>query len=136
MVILFIAIAFSIANSFLMVIYERIHELGIMMANGILPKKIRRILYTEAFFITLIGTMTGFLISAGILGYLGHNGLDLSAFAQGLGKFGVGSLVYPEIAAIDVILGLLVINVVVFLSVLYPAIKASRFEVVEAIRFE
>ncbi|MFQ5769521.1 MAG: ABC transporter permease [bacterium] len=135
-VILFIAIAFSIANSFLMVIYERIHELGIMMANGILPKKIRRILYTEAFFITLIGTMTGFLISAGILGYLGHSGLDLSAFAQGLGKFGVGSLVYPEIAAIDVILGLLVINVVVFLSVLYPAIKASRFEVVEAIRFE
>ena len=133
--ILFVAIAFSIANSFLMVIYERIHELGIMMANGVLPRKIRRMLYAEAFFLTLIGTLTGLAFSGVIFGYLGHVGLDLSAFAQGLGKFGVGAIVYPQVAADDLIIGLVTINVVVFLSVLYPAFKASRFQVVDAIRF-
>ena len=133
--ILFVAIAFSIANSFLMVIYERINELGIMMANGVLPKNIRRMLYAEALFINLLGTGMGFVVSAVILGYLGHNGLDLSDFAEGLGQFGVGAIVYPKVAAADIIVGLVVINSVVMLSVLYPAIKASRFQVVDAIRF-
>jgi ABC-type lipoprotein release transport system permease subunit len=133
--ILFIAIAFSIANSFLMVIYERIYEFGIMLANGVLPKKIRLMLFLEAFFITLIGTLFGLIISAAILGYWGHVGLDLSAFAQGLAKFGVGALVYPDLVASDVIIGLLVIQVVVLLSVIYPSIKASRFAPAEAINF-
>lgn len=133
--ILFIAIAFSIANSFLMVIYERIHEFGIMLANGILPKKIRSMLYFEASFITIIGTLLGLSISAVIFGYWSHVGLDLSAFAKGLGKFGVGALVYPDVDASDVIVGFLVIQIVVFLSVIYPSIKASRFEPAEAIHF-
>lgn len=134
--ILFTAIAFSIANSFLMVIYERIQEFGIMMANGVLPRKIRSMLYFEAFFITCIGTALGLLVSAAILGYLGHAGLDLAAFAQGLGKLGVGSLVYPDVDLSDIVIGLIVINVVVLLSVIYPSIKASRFDVAEAISFE
>ena len=133
-VILFIAIAFSIANSFLMVIYERIHEIGIMMANGVLPVKIRRMLYMEALFITFIGTLTGLAVTALFLGYYGHFGLDLSAFAKGLGRFGVGSIVYPAVAPFDVIAGLIVINLIVFLAVWYPSMKARRFEVADAIR--
>ncbi len=135
-IILFVAIAFSIANSFLMVIYERIHELGIMMANGVFPQKIRFMLYIEAFFMTLLGTGLGYAVSFAVFGYLSRVGLDLSAFAAGIGKFGVGSILYPKIVAMDFILGLVLINLIVFLSVLWPAIKASRFEVVHAIRFD
>lgn len=135
-VILFVAIAFSIANSFLMVIYERIHELGIMMANGVFPRKIRFMLYIEAFFITLLGSGFGYGISVAVFGYLSRVGLDLSAFAAGIGKFGVGSILYPKIVAMDFILGLVLINLIVFLSVLWPSIKASRFEVADAIRFD
>jgi ABC-type lipoprotein release transport system permease subunit len=134
-VILFVAIAFSIANAFLMVIYERIYEIGIMMANGVLPIKIRRMLYTEAIFIATLGTLLGLFLTAIIIGYFAQYGLDLSAFAKGLGKFGVGSVVYPSVAPFDVIAGLVTINLIVFLSVLYPSLKASRFEVVDAIRF-
>ncbi len=42
--IVFTAIAFSIINTFLMVIYERIIEFGIMMAIGVLPGRIRHML--------------------------------------------------------------------------------------------
>lgn len=134
-VILFLAIAFSIANSFIMVIYERIHEFGIMMANGVLPKKIRTMLYAEALFITIIGLGFGFILSAIIIGAISHVGLDLSLFAKGLGKFGVGNIIYPKVAPKDLLVGIPVIFVIVFLSVLYPSIKASRFEVADAIRF-
>lgn len=134
--ILFVAIAFSLANSFLMVIYERIHELGIMMANGVFPQKVRFMLYLEAFLMTFLGTTIGYAVSVALLGYFGQAGIDLSAFADGIGKFGVGAMLYPKMAAEDFIIGLLVIFVIVFLSVLWPSIKASRFEVVDAIRFE
>ncbi len=133
--ILFIAIAFSIANAFLMVIYERMEEIGIMMANGVLPRNIRRLLLCEALFVSLLGIGVGALFSALALSYLGRAGLNLGAVSAGLGKFGVGAIVYPEMAATDVAVGLGVIVLVVSLSVLYPAVKASRFEVVDAIRF-
>jgi len=134
-IILFVAIAFSIANSFLMVITERIHEFGIMMANGVLPKKIRSMLYLEALFMAGIGLSLGCVISFAAIGYLNRTGLDLSDFAEGLSKFGVGAVVYPEIAFLDLFVGLAVIIAIIFSSVLYPAFKASRFEVVDAIQF-
>ena len=134
-VIMFIAIAFTIANSFLMVIYERIQEIGIMMANGVLPKRIRRMLYVEAFFVTVLGAALGLAANLILIGYLGATGLNLADFADGLGSFGIGTTVYPQIWAFDIFVGLIGILVVVFLSILYPAIKASRFQVVDAIRF-
>ncbi len=135
-VILFTVIAFSIANAFLMVIYERIYEFGVMMANGVFPKKIRHILYIESFFITFIGTVVGFIVTGLILGYWKSVGLDLSSFAKGLSTFGVGAIIYPDVTTFDVLIGVAVINVIVFCAILYPAHKASRFEVVDAIRFE
>lgn len=134
-ILLFIAIAFSISNSFLMVITERINEFGIMMANGVLPKKIRSMLYLEALFMSGIGLLLGCAISFAAIGYLSRTGLDLSDFAEGLSKFGVGAIVYPEIAFLDLFVGLAVIVAIIFASVLYPAFKASRFEVVDAIQF-
>ncbi len=135
LIILFTAIAFSIANAFLMVIYERIQEFGIMMANGVLPRKIRGMLYTETFFITLLGLAMGFVASFTVFGYWSVAGLDLSNFASGLSTFGVGTTIYPAFVTYDIVLAIVVINIIVLASVLYPSIKASRFEVVDAIRF-
>ncbi|RMD92491.1 MAG: ABC transporter permease [Calditrichaeota bacterium] len=134
-VILFSAIAFSIANVFLMVIYERIREFGIMMANGTKPKNIVIMLFLEALLITFIGLISGFTFSVAYLSYWQHVGLDLSAFAKGLAKFGVGSHVYPEIIIQDILWGIMLITVIVLISVIYPAVKAARFKVVEAISF-
>lgn len=136
LLILFTVIAFSIANAFLMVIYERIYEFGVMMANGVLPKKIRQILYFESLFITLVGSFIGYVITIAVLLYLHKVGVNLADFAKGLGKLGVGAILYPEVNWWDIVLGSIVINTIVLISVIYPAHKASRFEVVDAMRFE
>jgi len=134
-IIMFVAVAFTIANSFLMVIYERIQEFGIMMANGVLPKRIRRMLYLEGIIITFIGALVGFAGTLWLVLYFNDGGLDLSNFADGLAMMGIGTLIYPEIWLFDLGVGFGGIFGVVFISILYPAIKASRFEVVDAIRF-
>ena len=77
---LFTAIVFTIINSFLMVIFERIHEFGILMANGTRPFQIRVMLYVEALFIAFIGIALGSICAFLLLSYWINNGLDLSAF--------------------------------------------------------
>lgn len=131
--ILFAAVGFTLVNSFLMVIFERIHELGIMLAQGVKPAYIRRMLFAEATIVALLGAAVGILLSVGVLAYWIRNGMDLSGFAEGLGAFGVQTVIYPYLDWAHLATGFGIIAVMVGLSVLYPAIKASRFEAVEAI---
>lgn len=131
--ILFAAVGFTLVNSFLMVIFERIHELGIMLAQGVKPAYIRWILYLEALIVAVLGTMAGILASVGLLAYWVRNGMDLSSFAEGLGAFGVSTVIYPYLDWAHLGMGFGIIAVMSALSVLYPAIKASRFVAVEAI---
>ena len=132
---LFTAIVFTIINSFLMVIFERIHEFGILMANGTRPFQIRVMLYVEALFIALIGIAVGSLFAFLLLNYWIQNGLDLSAFSESLSAMGVDTVIYPSLDWGQVRSGFLMIFAMVLLSVLYPAFKASRFEPVEAINY-
>lgn len=134
-IILFAAISFSIINSFLMVIFERIREIGIMSANGLRPHQVRWMLYLEAVFIVFIGLAVGGLFSAGMITVWLQNGLDLSAFAEGVRSFGIGTVIYPFIDWGHLLSGTAMIFVMVLLSVLYPAFKASRFGIVEAINY-
>ncbi len=129
------AVAFTIVNSFLMVIYERIREFGVMMAMGVLPKRIRRMLYWETLFLTLIGSTVGIVLSYLIFGYWRRHGLDLSATSDALGKLGISTVIYPEILMSDLLIGLGVIVSLTWIAVLYPAYKASRFHVVDALNF-
>jgi len=134
-VILFTAIAFTLVNSFIMVIFERIREIGIMTANGVRPGQVRLMLYLEAVFIVLLGTGLGSLLAVGLIAYWSAVGLDLSAFAEGLNSFGAASVIYPHVDWGHIVSGFVLIFVMVLVAVLYPAVKASRFETVEAINY-
>ncbi len=132
-IILFTAIAFTLINSFIMVIFERIREIGIMSANGVRPGQVRLMLYLEAVFIVLLGTAVGGAIAVVLITWWSAVGLDLSAFAEGLSSFGAASVLYPYIHWGHILNGFVMIFVLVLLAVLYPAVKASRFETVDAI---
>ncbi len=122
-------------NSFIMVIFERIREIGIMSANGVRPGQVRLMLYLEAVFIVLLGTALGGLLAFGMIAYWSAVGLDLSAFAEGLSSFGASSVIYPYVHWGHITSGFVMIFIMVLLAVLYPAVKASRFEIVEAINY-
>ncbi len=134
-VILFTAIAFTLVNSFVMVIFERIREIGIMSANGVRPGQVRLMLYLEAVFIVLLGTAVGGALAVVLITWWSAVGLDLSAFAEGLSSFGAASVIYPYVHWGHILNGFVMIFVMVLLAVLYPAVKASRFETVDAINY-
>ena len=132
--VLFMAIAFSVVNTFLMVIMERVREFGVMMANGVRPPQIRKLLYVEAVFIVLLGTGLGLIPAFAFIWYGHVYGLDMSGFSEGLSSFGIGSTVFLELDWGHILTGFGMIFFVVLLATLYPAIKASRLKPVEALR--
>jgi ABC-type lipoprotein release transport system permease subunit len=132
-VILFTGVAFTLANSFLMVILERIHEIGVMLAGGVQPRQVRRMLYLEAFYVVAIGAALGLGLASALMAYWGAHGLSLAAFADALGAIGLSPVVYPVLDWGRIGTALVLVLVIVFLAVLYPAVKASRYDPVEAI---
>jgi len=132
--ILFAAIAFTVVNTFLMVIIERIREFGVMMANGLRPGQVRKLLYAEAIYIVLMGAALGVVPSFALIWYGKVHGFDMSSFSEGLSSFGIGSTVYLELNWGHILTGFGMILFVVLLATVYPAIKASRLNPVEALR--
>lgn len=132
--ILFAAIAFTVVNTFLMVIIERIREFGVMMANGLRPGQVRKLLYAEAIYIVLMGAALGVVPSSALIWYGKVHGFDMSSFSEGLSSFGIGSTVYLELNWGHILMGFGMILFVVLLATAYPAIKASRLNPVEALR--
>lgn len=129
-----IALIFGIINTMLMAIFERIHELGVLKAIGMLDRKLVAMVLGEAFFLGMIGTAAGFGLGYLIYLPLSHSGIDLAMFSEGLRSFGVGTTIYPVLTWGVAADALLVIPFIAVLGAVYPAIRAARLGPVEAIR--
>jgi putative ABC transport system permease protein len=110
----------GLMNIMLVSVTERTHEIGVRKALGATPMRIRIQFLTEAIVICVIGGVVGI-----ILGLAAGN--SVSVFL-GNGKFVVP---WGWIG-----MGLALCVSVGIFSGLYPAIKASRLDPVEALRFE
>ncbi len=110
----------GLMNIMLVSVTERTHEIGVRKAMGATPFNIRIQFLTEAITICLIGGLMGV--------FLGISAGNAVSFLIGNGTFLVPWLWMS--------LGLILCIVVGIFSGLWPAIKASRLDPVEALRFE
>jgi len=130
--VIFIAMAFGIVNTTLMAVYERIREFGLLKALGMKPRWIVQEVLTQSLFLLLLGMALGNLLAWLSIRAL-SGGIDLSAFAAGAEYFGMSRVIFPEIAAGDVVLANVVVFFLGLLVSAYPALKASRFTPVKAL---
>jgi len=133
LIIILLALAFGILNTMLMAIFERIKEIGVLMAVGMSKRRIFWMIILETVFLSLTGAAIGMVVSAWLVHTAGTSGINLSMFAQGLESFGVSSIIYPSLAPRFYGTLALMVIVAAMLSALYPAIKALRLNPVEAI---
>ena len=78
-------------------ILDRIREFGILRAIGMDYRYIRLQIFLEALFVGLVGYIGGAVLGSLSLYYLQVQGLDLSAYAEGLEKFGYSSIIYAHV---------------------------------------
>jgi|Deesub1362B_J571_1020462.scaffolds.fasta_scaffold03899_2 ABC-type lipoprotein release transport system permease subunit len=130
-----IALVFGIVNTMLMAVFERIREIGVLKAIGMPDRKIFWMVILESATLGLLGSAIGTVLGYLIYLPLSHTGIDLSMFSKSLESFGVGSVIYPVF--IPRVLASVFFSIPIFaiLGAIYPAIKAIRFQPVEAMRY-
>jgi ABC-type lipoprotein release transport system permease subunit len=131
--ILIIVVAFSILNTFLMTIFERTGEFGVLLAMGATRARLMKILILESGFLTLLGILAGIILGSVITLYFQKVGIEFKDAAEMLAQFGIPSVLYPRLSFTSATLGPLAVLVVTLATALYPALKVCRLNIVEAL---
>ncbi|HPE18428.1 MAG TPA: ABC transporter permease [Tenuifilaceae bacterium] len=135
-VIILLALGFGIVNTMLMVIMERVKELGMLMAVGMNRVRVFGMIVTETIFLSLTGGVVGIVLALATIAITARTGIDLSLWAQGLNSAGFDAIIFPTIGIDSVIVVTILVIITGLLSALYPARKAINLNPAEAIRID
>ncbi len=130
-----LALLFGIINSMLMAVFERINEIGVLMAIGMKNGKIFTMILLESLFIGLLGTALGLITGIGLTELISIHGIDFSLFAESLENWGIGAVIYPKLTLENLIAMLFMIPFITISGAVYPALKAIKLEPVYAISY-
>jgi ABC-type lipoprotein release transport system permease subunit len=131
-VVIFLALSFGLVNTLVMAVFERVREIGLMLALGMKPGNILGQILIESMLLLIIGLAIGNLVAWLTIKPL-ESGIDISIVAEGMAMMGASSMLYPELRMEDVVLANVVVLILGFLASLSPAWRASRYEPIEAI---
>lgn len=127
------ALGFGIVNIMLMSIFERTREFGVLMATGMTKARVMALIVIEALFLGGSGGLLGMAVSWLVLGLLARVGLPFGAMAEGLGVYGVDTVLYPEVPATYYLAMFALVLVTSLLAALYPARQILRKSPLEAL---
>lgn len=137
LLLVFIIAAVGVSNTMLMTIYERIRELGMMRAMGMLDKEIRRIFLLEAGGIGLLGSVVGVGIGCAVNAVMVSRGIDMSGLidmsTMDIG-YRVSSVMHsawnPPVIVIGLVAGVLACVAVAVL----PVRRALKMRITDCLR--
>ena len=131
-VVIFLALSFGLVNTLVMAVFERVREIGLMLALGMKPSSILSQIIIESMLLLTLGlTIGNFLAWATVVPL--QDGIDVSVVSEGMEMWGASSMLYPKLYASDMMLASGVVLLLGFFASLSPAWRASRYEPVEAI---
>ena len=138
-VILFAIVALAILNAVMMSVLGRRREFGILQAIGLTGRETGLVVFGEGLFLTaaggIAGMIVGFIVTWGIFA----DGIDFSAMMENEMELGGGVIdpvIVPAFHADQILLSLFFIVIIGTLASLYPAFRASKLDVAEAMKFE
>ena len=132
MVVVFLAMSFGLVNTLVMAVFERVREIGLMLALGVRPLLILGQVVVESTFLLAMGLALGSVLAWATVQPM-KDGVDVSIVGQGMEMWGMSSVLYPELLTSDIVLANLVVLVLGFLASLSPAWRAAHYEPVEAL---
>lgn len=131
--ILIVVVAFSILNTFLMAIFERKREFGVMMAMGTTPARLTRLLIYESAAMTVIGTAVGILAGSLLTAYFQAHGILIPGTEEIAREFGLPERIYPQLSMLSVAIGAGIVLLITLATASYPAFKVRRLKPLEAL---
>ena len=135
---LFTIIAFGIMNTVLMSVLHRHREFGVLQAIGLTPGQTGVIVLIEGMVLTLISGVLGVGLGTILVWYFLGDGLDLTGAVEEMTFSGVlfEPIIVPEFRLERYVHSLGFILVVGAVASVYPALRAAKIDVTEAMKFD
>jgi putative ABC transport system permease protein len=131
LMLIIIVAALNIISSLLMMIMSKRKEIALMMSLGASKNEIKAIFLRLGLIIGTLGIITGAILGAiGIWALKTFDIVKLPADVYGVSKLPV------DLSLVDFSLIIIGAFVIILLSSIYPAVKASKTDVLETLRYE
>ena len=137
--VIFLVVLFSITNTFLMAVMERVRELGLLSALGLRGERIGRLLLSETVLMTLLAMSVGFSLGFGAHLAVDHWGIPIAMY--GIDNIEISGIDFADLVMHSTInpkkwiVATILVAVATVGSAVYPAWRASRLAPAEAMRF-
>lgn len=133
--VLYMVITFGIFGTVLMMLAERKHEFGVLVAIGMKKTKLAFTLIIELLFIALLGACSGMVLAFPIVTYLHYSPIQLTGgAAQSYESFGFEPVIKAAIEPALFLNQTLLVAFVVLLLSIYPFINILRMNSIKAMR--
>jgi ABC-type lipoprotein release transport system permease subunit len=137
--VLFVIAGTAIVNAILMSVMYRTREFGVLRALGLERGEVGRVVFIEGMVLTAISGLVGMALGAAIVWIFFRNGLDFSAMwdmeMEAAGVV-IDPVIVPRFHWNQILQSLAFILAIGSLSSIYPAWRATRIDVAEAMKFE
>tara|TARA_R110000765_G_scaffold424385_1_gene535088 strand:+ start:1079 stop:2299 length:1221 start_codon:yes stop_codon:yes gene_type:complete len=132
--VLYFIISFGLFGTLLMMIFERKHELGILIAIGMKKQLLALVLLLEAIMISLIGCITGVIAGFLIIKWFTAHPIHFTGELKDVYEdYGIESILYFSSHEKIFIVQTLIVLLLSVLLACYPGYKVMKLKPVEAI---
>jgi len=132
MIVIFLALSFGLVNTLVMAVFERVREIGLMMALGMRPQWIMYQVLLESLMLLGMGLVIGNALAVITILPM-ESGIDISMVAEGMELAGMGTTLYPTLASEDMLMSTAVVIVLGLVASLLPAWRASHLNPIQAL---
>jgi putative ABC transport system permease protein len=128
-------VTFSVFNTFMMTVFERTREFGMLLAIGMRGGSIVGMLQIEAAWLALLGGAIGVVLAGLLIGWLGRTGIPLGEMAgEMLRRYHMPDRVFPQIDALALYGVPLLMLLATQLAALIPSLRVRALTPVAALR--
>jgi putative ABC transport system permease protein len=130
-----VLVTFSIFNSFMMTVFERTREFGMLLAIGMRPAGIIGVLQIEAAWLALLGAAIGLVLAGALTTLTHHVGIPIGEVAASLARrIHMPDRIYPAVNVGSMLLAPLLMLGATQLAALVPALRIRTLVPIEALR--
>jgi len=135
--VLVVLVTFSIANTFVMMLFERTREFGTLLAMGVKPGQLRMTIAIETLLLAGLGTLVGAILGAAIAWGVGKLGISVGSDQENLlAQFQLPDRIYFGVAWHALWAAPLLMIVTTQIAAFLATRRVHQMRIVDAIREE
>lgn len=132
--VLVVLVAFSVLNTQLMSVLERTREFGVVLALGLTPGRISRLIVLETALLGAVGLAGGLVLGGVVTAWFQAHGFTYPGLEEMAGTFNLPDRLHPRLSLLSAIIGPAMVYFASLAAAVYPALKLRWLQPVDAMR--